>query len=168
VIGNLASGLEWYLVHEREIEQNDLEGYVLFDFITKEEQSSCSYCHTQTDWTNVISLMRAMVIKDFTNNKYLGLVEGYFVQVIFKGEVQGVGFRKQLYDMTENQRVSGVIENYKEIVKFNFFIALESYVHYLTMLYRFANLLLATMEIRDVVLNRRKVQKWFVRIKQNK
>jgi len=161
----LASGLEWYLVHQREQELGDQEGFVLFDFVTKEEQSSCSYCHTQTDWTNVLSLMRAMTIKDFTNNKFLGLVEGYSVQVTFRGDVQGVGFRKQLYDMTENQRVSGVIENYKEIVKFNFFIIMESYVHYLTMLYRFANLLLATIEIRNVVMVKRKVQKWFVRIK---
>jgi len=137
---------------------------IRYDYGSKQEVGLRTYAHSIIDWEMMQRTLRRVLKEDFvrlTNQE----VDGVDVDITFKGSIIGVGFRRQLYDITLNKQMFGTIKNEGTKVRFKLFTSEGLWRMLKTTLYRFSEKMQAIMKINAENKKKRKVTRWFVEIK---
>lgn len=166
LVRNVAGERKWERILSRdEVESDKYHDCIIrYDYATRQEVGLRTYVHSIIDWEMMQRNLRSVKKEDFVRLTDWD-IEGVEVDIVFEGLVIGVGFRRQLYDMTLNKQMVGTIKNENKHVRFKLFTSLEIWKMLKTTLYRFATKMQAVMKINSENRRKKKISKWFVEIK---
>jgi len=135
VKGSLATSSKWTAIAEDLNGDTEPNKYYAYDYKLRKEVYLVDYSHTIFDWEVVKKRNYKNSMKDtFKKNVCEGNYQLVDVEMSIAGKVTGVGFRKNVFDISLGWPVMGTLCNDRDQVKIVFSIPCSHYDNYRVMI----------------------------------